>query len=100
MPHQGHQRVTRFQIWFEFTIGCVLAIFAVVLIANTYFCFFNRASCGMLEPILGMYALALALPLLLAACLHRSGRNVLGNLAYLPAIAVAVILLGQALLWW
>ncbi|QGW63744.1 hypothetical protein GOY17_01720 [Lysobacter soli] len=90
----------RVQAWIEFAIGGTLAALAIVLFANARLCFFNQSSCGMVEPIAGMYALALALPLLIAGWLHRSGWSFPGNLAYLPLIAAALFLYGQAHSWW
>ena len=92
--------VIRFQAWLEVATGGTLAALAIVMFVNAHFCFVNQASCGMVEPIVGMYALALALPLLLAGWLHQSGRSTLGNLVYLPVIGIAFLLYGQAQSWW
>lgn len=90
----------RFRTAVEFSLGCFLALGAAVMFANTRYCFFNSASCGMVERILGLFALALAIPMFLAAWLHRRGRNLEGNLAYVPVIMLILFLLGQARSWW
>ncbi len=45
------------------TLGSLLLFVSAVLFTNGYFCIFNKASCGMVEPLI-------ALPMaLLGACL-------------------------------
>ena len=84
----------------ELLIGSLLALGAVVMFANAHFCFFNQGACGMVEPILAVYGLALAVPLVIAGRLHSKRKVVSGTLALVPVAAVVVVLIGQAKLWW
>jgi hypothetical protein len=84
----------------ESFVGCLLLLAAVVLLANSRLCFFNHASCGMVEPPEALLALALSVPLLVAAWFHRKGKWVASGVAYLPAVALVVFLCGQACRWW
>jgi hypothetical protein len=84
----------------EGALAALLALAAAVLLANSHWCFFNHESCGMIEPILAAYALALAIPLALAAWFHSKRWTISGALALLPVAAIVVLLLGQALSWW
>jgi hypothetical protein len=78
----------------------VLAAAAAVLFANSQFCWFSRESCGMWEPIVAVYVLAIALPLIVAGLLHRRRKPLAAGLAYVPAALVVVILVGQSRGWW
>ena len=84
----------------EVLVGCLLLLAALVLLANARFCFFNHASCGMVEPLEVVIAFALSVPLLVAAWFHRKGKWVAGGVAYLPLVALVVFLYGQASQWW
>jgi hypothetical protein len=84
----------------ELLINCLLALGALGLLANSRFCFFNQASCGMVEPLLAVFALALSVPLFFAGFLRRKGQVAAGNLAYIPALVLLFFLYGQARSWW
>ena len=84
----------------ELAVGALLALGAAALFANAQFCWFYRAACGMWEPIFAVYALAIAIPVLVAGLLHRSRRNIAAAIAYVPAAFVVVVLVGQAQQWW
>ena len=50
-------------------LGMALLLLAAVLFTNGHFCFFNKASCGMVEPLLALPALILGLVAILAGVL-------------------------------
>jgi hypothetical protein len=84
----------------DFIAASALTLLAVLLFANSQLCWFNRESCGMVEPIVAVYALALAIPLTLAGLFHRRGKNYAAAASYVPAALVVVATLGQARDWW
>lgn len=84
----------------ESVVAGLLALAAAALFANSRWCFFNHESCGMVEPIMAVCALALAISSALAAWFHARRWNISGALALLPAAAIVVLLVGQAQSWW
>ncbi|QBY05980.1 hypothetical protein E2K93_17125 [Thalassotalea sp. HSM 43] len=84
----------------EFYISGMLIVIAVALFINSYFCFFNKDSCGMVEPLVGTYILTLAIPLLIAGWLHRKQKKILAAMAYFPIVIVVLTSVGQVMQWW
>ena len=84
----------------DFLAASVLTLAAVVLFANSKGCWFSRESCGMWEPIVAIYALAIAVPLLVAGIFHRRRKNMAAGLAYVPVASLIVVFVGQAHRWW
>ena len=84
----------------EWLIGVALLLLAGVLGANTYFCFFNKGACGMVEPLVAVVAMAIGCSVLAASFLHHKRKVLAGLLAYLPVAAIVLVLAGQALQWW
>jgi hypothetical protein len=79
----------------EMLIGVGLLAIAAVLFANSYLCLFNKASCGMVEPILAFYASLFGASFLGGGLLR--GRNGLATAsAYIPALFAALVLAYQA----
>ena len=84
----------------EILIGSLLLLWVAILLLNTKFCFFNQGACGMVEPVLALYMAPAAVSLLAAGFLHRRGKVVAGAVAYVPVVAIVVLLVGQARHWW
>jgi hypothetical protein len=84
----------------EFLLAGLLALLAAIYFANSYWCFFDQATCGMVEPVVALYAAVLAIPFALAGWLHRKRRLIPGLLALVPAVAIVAVLFGQAQSWW
>ena len=84
----------------ELILAGALLSFAAIFFANAKLCWFNQASCGMIEPLLAAFATAIAISVGLAGALHWRGKGLVGSLALVPALAVVVFLIGQARLWW
>jgi hypothetical protein len=84
----------------ESVVAVLLVVAAAAFVANSQWCYFNHASCGMVEPIVAAYAIALAIPFALAAWLHSKRRAISGTVALLPALAIVLALIGQAQSWW
>ncbi|WP_386066320.1 hypothetical protein ACFJIW_17505 [Tahibacter sp. UC22_41] len=73
---------------------------AGVLFASSYFCFFNVRACGMIEPILAAYLLAVAVPLMLAGWFRGRRWRLACAIAYLLAACPVVAAVGQHWHWW
>jgi hypothetical protein len=84
----------------ELAVTLLLLLGAAILFGNSQYCWFNRTSCGMWEPLLAVYTLAIACPLLLAGIFRRMQMSTAAAVAYIPAIIVIVVLVGQAWNWW
>jgi hypothetical protein len=56
-------------------LGIVLLLISGTLFANTYFCLFNKASCGMVEPFYAIPAGALGAVLAIAGAFGISRRR-------------------------
>ncbi|GHA76706.1 hypothetical protein [Cognatilysobacter bugurensis] len=56
--------------------GVILLLLSLVLFTNGYFCTFNKASCGMVEPLIGLPVALAGFVLLVVGLLglRRNGR--------------------------
>jgi hypothetical protein len=84
----------------ESVVAGLLALSAGILFANSRWCYSNHESCGVVEPIVAVYALGLAIPLAFAAWFHSRRWVMSGALALLPVAAIVVLLFGEAQSWW
>lgn len=84
----------------EIASAALLMAGAAVVFANARFCWFDQMSCGMVEPLVAFFAVLIAVPIGVAGALHWRRKALAGLLALVPAVAVAVFLIGQARQWW
>ena len=90
----------RFLSVLEFLSAALLCAGAAILFANAKFCWFNHTSCGMVEPLIAVFAVLVAVPMGAAGALHWRRKRLAGFVALVPSVAIVVFLFGQARLWW
>ncbi|MDR7132843.1 hypothetical protein J2X06_000027 [Lysobacter niastensis] len=79
----------------EILIGSLLLVGAGLLFSNSYFCFFNQASCGMVEPLLALPVTWLGICFTTAGICRGRHSGVVA-LAY-ASIAVSALLVASQL---
>jgi hypothetical protein len=84
----------------EIAIATLLYFCAAILFANSKYCFFNQASCGMVEPLLGVIGVIVGTCIAIAGLFHYIGKPVLAALAYAPFGVLVLVLLGQLFGLW
>ena len=77
----------------EILVGSLLLIGAGLLFSNSYFCFFNHTSCGMVEPLLALPVTWLGICFTTAG-MARGRHSGVVALAY-AAVAVSVLLVAS-----